>query len=652
MSIQYSDTWALLTCNELPFVDSSIDTRVLNTGVTLDTTVKKFGAGSARFDGVSSTLRVTQSFTNLVLEDKDFTIECWATFDGTAGNSAQLFNITGSSQSVGLRVSGTGGGTLEMYSGDALRITASGLTWAANTFYHIALVRSGTTITMYRDGVSLGSWAVGTASFATNVNQVLYIGTYSGSSVTWKGCIDDFRVVTNNALYTANFTPPAAELTAFGTVTAIPVTVDSSDFRLVGADASLPNSAPKLANVFANLYADAALSGTSKIIDFALPDAMPYGRYAAPTEDVSWVGAKGAGRVYGTLKIAGVPNVPVARRLRAFRDSDGKLMNTESSTPSLGEWEFVGLPMDDTYTVVAFDDTDAYRGVVADRIKPELLPLLLGGKPLNAASSQYSGYGIADISYEDFPFWNNAEPYFDSVALLLSMNGVNTSTTFLDTSKNNVTVTAYNGAQIRTAQSKFGGASGFFDGNGFIETGTYGNLEFPGDFTVELWVYTSSWSSLPVLFEHGVYTNGIMLRPRQQDDLYVNNVNFGSLGARLTDQWVHYAITRAGTTVRAFVNGTQAATNTVSGTVNSGGAAIRIGEARHTSGQRYSGYMDDFRITKGVARYTANFTPPAAEFFSTATTPDGYYDLGQRVVTTGGERGDAGGFRRVVRLVP
>lgn len=650
MALQYSDTWALLHLDALPFVDSSIDTAVFNTGVTLDTTVTRFGTGSARFDGLSSTLRLTQRSIDLVFEDRDFTIECWVTYDGTGGNAAQLFNITGSAQYFGIRLSDTNGSTMQMYSGDVLRISATGLTWAANTFYHIALVRSGTTITMYRDGVSLGSWAVGTTSFARNSAQVVYIGTYSGSSVTWKGCIDEFRLVTNNAVYTSNFTPPTAELTQVGASGTYPVLVDDT-LSLVGADPNLPSAVPRELDAFNEIYNDPAFPNSSaELVDYFLPDAMPYGRYAAPTEDTAFVGVKGAGRVYGTLKIAGVPNVPVARRLRAFRDSDGKLMNTESSTSALGEWEFSGLPMNDTYTVVAFDDTNAYRGVVADRIVPELLPLLSGGKSLFSASAQYSGYGVADEAYEGFPYWNNPDPYFDNVSLLLQMNGADTSTTFLDTSKNNITVTPSGSAQIRTAQSKFGGASGYFDGNGFIDTASSSALILPGDFTVELWVYTSSWTSIPVLFELGTYQDGILFRPRVSDDVYVNNVNFGSLPARLTNQWVHYAITRAGTTVRVFVNGTQALTNTISGTVNASGSPIRLGEARHSSGQRFFGYMDELRITKGVAHYTANFTPPSSEFFSTAVPPDGYYNTGQRVVTTGGERGTGSGLRRVVRL--
>ena len=82
------------------------------------------------------------------------------------------------------------------------------------------------------------------------------------------------------------------------------------------------------------------------------------------------------------------------------------------------------------------------------------------------------------------------DPYWSSVSLLLHMNGSNGSTTFTDSSSNNYTVTAYGHAQISTAQSKFGGASGLFDGSvDYIRATPSTNLQFGGDFTLELQVY-------------------------------------------------------------------------------------------------------------------------------------------------------------------
>jgi hypothetical protein len=74
-------------------------------------------------------------------------------------------------------------------------------------------------------------------------------------------------------------------------------------------------------------------------------------------------------------------------------------------------------------------------------------------------------------------------------------------------------------------------------------------------------------------------------------------------GVLSSNVWTHVAVTRNGSSFRLFINGTQAATYSNSGSVNSGYCRI---------GPGYVGYIDDFRITKGAARYISNFTPPIA----------------------------------------
>ena len=71
---------------------------------------------------------------------------------------------------------------------------------------------------------------------------------------------------------------------------------------------------------------------------------------------------------------------------------------------------------------------------------------------------------------------------------------------------------------------------------------------------------------------------------------------------------------RSGTSVVCYINGVSNKTVTVSGTVNSSPGAFRIASSTHTSGQHFNGYIDEFRVTKGVARYLGAFTPPGASF--------------------------------------
>ena len=97
-----------------------------------------------------------------------------------------------------------------------------------------------------------------------------------------------------------------------------------------------------------------------------------------------------------------------------------------------------------------------------------------------------------------WPFSQSADPYFSNVSLLLHMDGSNGSTTFTDNSSNGFTVTANGNAQISTAQSKWNGASGYFDGAGdFLTVPVNSAFELgTGDFDVELWARFDSVNSL------------------------------------------------------------------------------------------------------------------------------------------------------------
>jgi hypothetical protein len=206
------------------------------------------------------------------------------------------------------------------------------------------------------------------------------------------------------------------------------------------------------------------------------------------------------------------------------------------------------------------------------------------------------------------------DPNFSSVELLLHMDGTNGSTTFTDSSSNSLTVTANGNAQISTAQSKFGGASGLFDGNGdYLLVPADGTAIGTGDFTIEGWIRTIAGNG---------YRCIVSLDPSSDNNsLYVisNAIIWYDSGDRCqsttfsNDVWYHVAVTRSSGTVRVFLDGTVSGT-TFSSTANIGNNTTRISTRGAATGEWFHGYIDDLRITKGVARYTANFTAPTAPF--------------------------------------
>lgn len=215
----------------------------------------------------------------------------------------------------------------------------------------------------------------------------------------------------------------------------------------------------------------------------------------------------------------------------------------------------------------------------------------------------------------------DTDPNFANVSLLLHMDGTNGSTTFTDKSNNALTVTANGNAQISITQSKFGGAAGAFDGNGdYLSIANNSVFNFAtGDFTIEAWVYLSSvtgdWFIASSSASGGMFFGYSNLVSPFGWGVGRNLVAWDYLtGSTATiNTWYHVAVSRQGTSLRVFVNGTQVgATVTNSQSYNLSSTLLTIG----SQGTTYylNGYIDDLRITKGVARYTANFTAPTAAF--------------------------------------
>jgi hypothetical protein len=221
------------------------------------------------------------------------------------------------------------------------------------------------------------------------------------------------------------------------------------------------------------------------------------------------------------------------------------------------------------------------------------------------------------------------DPYYSAVSLLLPMDGTNGSTTFTDSSLNGLTVTAVGNTQISTTQSKYGGASGYFDGTGdYLDmSGTGVATAFGiGDFTIEFWYYPSTVSVQQNLVDKiGSASNAIYMSSAGVLKYYVgaDRITGSTLSA---NTWYHIALVRYSGTIKLYVNGIQSGASyadTNNYALNTG--SPRIGAAFNNT-VSVNGYIDDLRISQ-FARYTSNFTPPTAALPTTAssTPADPYY---------------------------
>ena len=214
-----------------------------------------------------------------------------------------------------------------------------------------------------------------------------------------------------------------------------------------------------------------------------------------------------------------------------------------------------------------------------------------------------------------WPLGPITDPNFANVSLLLHMNGSNGSTTFTDSSSNAFAVTASETAQITTTDPKFGTGALTLDGsNDYLAVAADADFQFgTGDFTVECWVYLNSGNTNNGLFTFGGTNSGLAVAVFNGNWTLTTAGSSGTnMGAVTLSTWQHLAVTRSGSSLRMFINGTQLG-STLTNSTNLATNELKIGYYYDNSFS-INARIDDFRVTKGVSRYNANFTPPTAPF--------------------------------------
>lgn len=215
------------------------------------------------------------------------------------------------------------------------------------------------------------------------------------------------------------------------------------------------------------------------------------------------------------------------------------------------------------------------------------------------------------------------DPFFSSVSLLLLGNGTNGSTTIVDSSPSPKTMTAVGDAKISTAQSKFGGASILFDGSGdYLSTPNNAAFNLQStSFTIEAWVYlttNNAASNHCIASNYQNSANGWALQTGSSGKMCFNasGDGFDITGTTTlsTSTWYHVAVSGSAGSIKLFINGIQeGSTYTGATSLNSTAITTVGGLWAGALFNTFFGYIDELRITKDVARYTSNFTPPTEQ---------------------------------------
>jgi hypothetical protein len=231
-------------------------------------------------------------------------------------------------------------------------------------------------------------------------------------------------------------------------------------------------------------------------------------------------------------------------------------------------------------------------------------------------------------------------------SLLLHGDGNNGATTTVDSSIIPRPVNLNNGAEISIAKKKFGASSIYFDGTNdyasVAATGPGESFNFGyGNFTVEFNIYfhellDGSYYGITGQYGATEADRSFNIIRDAANDFYVYFYSGGVIksikiasAAYATGTWHHFAFVRYGNVFSLYINGVSVGTPiTDAGAMYASTEDLRIGATKDSAGTLYYawGYIDEYRISKGTARYTTNFTPPTAAFGN----PSNYFLVGSK----------------------
>jgi hypothetical protein len=294
---------------------------------------------------------------------------------------------------------------------------------------------------------------------------------------------------------------------------------------------------------------------------------------------------------------------------------------------NLKEWNHIALVRSSGTVSIYVNGTSVVSGSFTTNISSKVSDPLYIGSEAGGGGGYFSGY-CSDVRTLDSALYTSS--FTPPTAPLTAVTNTELLLNFQDagiydrSGINNLDTVG--NTQIDTAVKKYGRGSLEFDG-----TGDYCLLPASeelamgtGDFTIEMWVnlnsLTNSRGSQDGVFvemrSSGATSAGFVFNCRPSSTNFVLNF-YTNGGANVATTgmaygtWHHIAVSRESGTVRLFVNGavdkTFTKTNNFSDTPD-----VTIGQSLLYSGSNIVGYIDDLRITKGIARYTSSFTPPTA----------------------------------------
>ena len=626
------------------FLDSSTNNfSITRTGNVNQGTFTPYGSNWSYFNNGASNYLNFGNQTALHLGSGDFTVEMWlwknanTTYMTACGDfasaSSNTFQILGNDDGTKLGVYSGASNSFVIMSVSSIPI---------NTWTHVAFVRSSTTLTLYINGVSDV-----TATYSTNLNAStsFFIGHTPelNAGRYWNGHISNLRMVKGTAVYTGAFTPSTTPLTAIsGTVL---LTCQSNRFIdnssnafavTMGGTPSIHRFSPFSPPVF---YSTSTVSGSAYFDgsgDYLLNTGTTAGQLGSgdftfecwyyPTNTTFGTGGANtaAGIFFDSRVTAGDANglsfYTMTNGTISIYTNSGVIFTTSNAAKAFA-WNHIAFVRSGS-TITSYIN-GVSGGTVTSSVNFSSGRLQISG-PVDYSTGYIELVGyvsdhriVKGTAVYTGAFTPPTSPLTAIANTSLLLNYTNAGIIDSATMSNLETV---GDAKISTTQSKFGSSSLYFDGTGDSLNifNNYSGMFGTENFTVEAWIYTTVSSGNQCVYDtrqtdgtttgfyFGLYSTNILL-------FYTSGALTIATGTVSANTWTHIALVRVGNTFTNYINGTSVGTATNSN--NFTNAIVQVGSSSNvtaSSANNFNGYIDDLRVTRGYARYTANFTPPTS----------------------------------------
>lgn len=585
------------------------------------------------FDGTDDYLAVAD---NVVLRPgtSNFTLEAWI-WRNVSGVAHTIYAKGGASTGIVFQVTST---NVLRFTHTTTNIDSTG-TIAANTWTHVAVVREGTSTDqtkLYINGAQDGQ---GTVSTDFTQTEEVRIGTNRGATEDFNGYISNLRFVKGTALYTGAFTPSTSPLT----ITSQGATATEVELLTCQSNRFVDNS---------NNGFTLTVTGTPSVQAFS--PFVPSGAYTTTAvSGSSYFGTTNYLTVAGGSSLA-FGSGDFSLEMFVYPTASGTARKLYDGRPNTTAGNYPVLDIDasnntrflvDATTLItgtAVILANTWTHILVSRVSGNLRLFVNGvqdGSTVANSTNFANGTGRPAIGVRGSTLSN--DPYigyisnmrvligsgFTSVTVPTAPLTAITNTSLLlnytnagiiDSTTKNVLETVGN-AQISTTQWQFGGTSMSFDGTGdyLLLPHSVDQFLLDGNFTIEFWLYLGVIGAARGLVAKGTSTTGwlVSLDSSNRVVFTYTTSTITSTGAISGTTWTHIAVVREGTgtnQTKIYINGTNDGTGTVSTSFNQ--TSVMYVGANRIGGDVLNGYIDDLRITKGVARYTANFNVPTIGF--------------------------------------